>query len=110
MIPMRSFVLAVAATAFAACSGPSKPGTLPVADPVVERKPDPPAVTPPAPAPIAHAEKVRSFEGIDEYKLANGLRVLLFPDATQSTVTVNITYLVGSMHEGSGETGMAHLL
>ena len=25
-------------------------------------------------------------------------------------MTVNITYLVGSRHEGYGETGMAHLL
>ena len=58
----------------------------------------------------AKATKVRTVEGITEYKLANGLQVLLFPDTTQSTVTVNITYLVGSRHEGYGETGMAHLL
>ena len=56
------------------------------------------------------ATKVRSVEGITEYRLDNGLQVLLFPDPTQSTVTVNITYLVGSRHEGYGETGMAHLL
>ena len=50
-------------------------------------------------------------EGISEYTLnANGLRVLLFPDAASAKVTVNITYLVGSKHEGYGETGMAHLL
>ena len=54
--------------------------------------------------------KVTSVEGITEYRLANGLRVLLFPDPTKPTVTVNITYLVGSRHEGYGETGMAHLL
>ncbi len=54
--------------------------------------------------------KVSSVEGITEYKLANGLRVLLFPDASKQTITVNITYLVGSRHEGYGETGMAHLL
>ncbi len=53
---------------------------------------------------------VTSVEGIDEYGLENGLRVLLFPDPTKETVTVNITYLVGSRHEGYGETGMAHLL
>ena len=56
------------------------------------------------------AERVTSVEGITEYRLPNGLRVLLFPDPTQQTVTVNITYLVGSRHEGYGETGMAHLL
>lgn len=55
-------------------------------------------------------EKVASVEGITEYKLKNGLRVLLFPDQSKPTVTVNITYLVGSRHEGYGETGMAHLL
>ena len=58
----------------------------------------------------AAAEKVTSVEGITEYELANGLRVLLFPDPTKPTVTVNVTYLVGSRHEGYGETGMAHLL
>ncbi len=54
--------------------------------------------------------RVTSVEGITEYRLANGLRVLLFPDPTKRTVTVNITYLVGSRHENYGETGMAHLL
>ncbi|MEO8563932.1 MAG: pitrilysin family protein [bacterium] len=53
---------------------------------------------------------VTSVEGITEHRLGNGLRVLLFPDQSKPTVTVNITYLVGSRHEGYGETGMAHLL
>jgi zinc protease len=51
-----------------------------------------------------------SVEGITEYSLANGLRVVLFPDATKPTATVNVTYLVGSRQESYGETGMAHLL
>src|SRR5688572_25760744 len=54
--------------------------------------------------------KVTEAEGITEYRLGNGLRVLLFPDQSKPTITVNITYLVGSRHEGYGETGMAHLL
>ena len=54
--------------------------------------------------------KITSVEGITEYQLANGLKVLLFPDPSKSTITVNITYLVGSRHEGYGESGMAHLL
>ncbi len=69
------------------------------------------ATTPaPAAAKARPPWKVTSVEGITEYRLANGLRVLLFPDPTKPTVTVNITYLVGSRHEGYGETGMAHLL
>ena len=54
--------------------------------------------------------KGATVEGITEYQLGNGLKVLLFPDASKPTVTVNITYLVGSRHEGYGETGTAHLL
>jgi zinc protease len=55
-------------------------------------------------------KKIASVEGITEYLLPNGLRVLLFPDPTRPKVTVNLTILVGSRHEGYGETGMAHLL
>ncbi|HEY2749130.1 MAG TPA: pitrilysin family protein [Polyangia bacterium] len=54
--------------------------------------------------------KVVTIEGITEYAMDNGLRVLLFPDNSKAQVTVNVTYLVGSRHEGYGETGMAHLL
>ncbi|MFO1332760.1 MAG: pitrilysin family protein [Rubrivivax sp.] len=53
---------------------------------------------------------VRSVEGIDEYRLANGLQVLLVPDDSKPSTTVNLTYRVGSRHENTGETGMAHLL
>src|SRR5262245_62782113 len=55
-------------------------------------------------------KKVASVEGITEYQFDNGLRLLLFPDKSQSKVTVNMTVLVGSRQEGYGETGMAHLL
>ncbi|WP_077035247.1 pitrilysin family protein [Pelomonas sp. KK5] len=53
---------------------------------------------------------VRELGGIEEYRLANGLQLLLFPDEAQSTTTVNITYRVGSRQEAQGEYGMAHLL
>src|SRR3954464_4281043 len=55
-------------------------------------------------------QRITSVEGITEYALPNGLHVLLFPDTSKPKVTVNMTYLVGSRHEGYGETGMAHLL
>src|SRR5262245_42645739 len=51
-----------------------------------------------------------SMGGITEYNLANGMKVLLLPDQSQDTITVNVTYLVGSRHESYGERGMAHLL
>ena len=62
------------------------------------------AQTAPALAPVT------SVEGITEYRLANGLQVLLVPDDSKPSTTVNVTYRVGSRHEGYGETGMAHLL
>ncbi|MGN6108841.1 MAG: M16 family metallopeptidase [Kofleriaceae bacterium] len=87
--------------ATAAPPTPARTTTAPAAAPRPAAKP--------APA-RGRATKVRTVEGITEYRLDNGLQVLLFPDPTQSTVTVNITYLVGSRLEGYGETGMAHLL
>ncbi len=53
---------------------------------------------------------VRAVEGISEYRLANGLQVLLVADDSKPTTTVNLTVRVGSRHENYGETGMAHLL
>src|SRR4029079_1194548 len=66
--------------------------------------PTAPAQTPSAPV------RVTSVEGITEYRLPNGLQILLFPDNSKPSVTVNVTYMVGSRNEGAGETGMAHLL
>lgn len=78
---------------------------LPVA---AQRRPAP--RRPVSRAPAVTVTPGPTVEGISEYTLSNGLRVLLFPDASQPTATVNITYLVGSRHEGYGEKGMAHLL
>ncbi|HYF00132.1 MAG TPA: insulinase family protein [Planctomycetota bacterium] len=47
--------------------------------------------------------------GIEEHRLPNGLRVVLVPDRVKPTITVNLTVLVGSIHEGAGEAGMAHV-
>jgi zinc protease len=58
----------------------------------------------------AQPRPVTAVEGITEYRLANGLQVLLAPDDSKPTTTVNVTYRVGSRHENYGETGMAHLL
>src|SRR5450755_2466727 len=60
------------------------------------------------PPPVA--THIRTIEGVAEYRLANGLQVLLYPDEASSTLSVNVTYNVGSRHESYGETGMAHLL
>ncbi len=58
----------------------------------------------------AEPQRVTSIEGVTEYRLDNGLKVLMIPDRSVDSVMVHITYMVGSRHEGYGEKGMAHLL
>jgi len=58
----------------------------------------------------AAPKKIVTVEGITEYRLDNGLKILLFPEPSRPKVTVNLTVFVGSRHEGYGEAGMAHLL
>jgi zinc protease len=91
------------------CSGSVAAQTKapPAARPAAKAKP---AASGTAAKPSEAPVKVTSVEGITEYKLTNGLTVLLFPDPTKPTITVNITYKVGSRNENYGETGMAHLL
>ncbi|MFO1220249.1 MAG: pitrilysin family protein [Burkholderiaceae bacterium] len=59
---------------------------------------------------VAALAPVTQVEGITEYRLPNGMQVLLAPDDSKPTTTVNLTVRVGSRQENYGETGMAHLL
>ncbi|MFN9411177.1 MAG: M16 family metallopeptidase [Pirellula sp.] len=54
--------------------------------------------------------KVATVEGVTEYRFPNGARAVLFPEPSRQSISVNMTVLVGSRHEGYGEAGMAHLL
>ena len=94
----------------AGCGGTTPTTTVPAPPTSAVDTPPVDGAQPPPVAVSTRPTKVRTVEGITEYRLPNGLQVLLFPDPTQSTVTVNITYLVGSRLEGYGESGMAHLL
>ena len=58
----------------------------------------------------AEPKKIGTVEGLTEYQLDNGLKVVIFPEPSKDKITVNMTVLVGSRHEGYGEAGMAHLL
>lgn len=46
---------------------------------------------------------------LEDHTLPNGLRVIVQPDDTSPTVTVNLWVGVGSRHEEEGRTGFAHL-
>ncbi len=58
------------------------------------------------PEPVTSAPLIR----FEDYTLPNGLRVLLAPDKTASTIAVCVTYNVGSRDEPPGHTGWAHLM
>jgi zinc protease len=45
----------------------------------------------------------------EQYRLENGLRVILAPDPGTPVVAVNLWYDVGSRNERAGRTGFAHL-
>jgi zinc protease len=91
-VPLPASIVLVLAIALAALSGAA-----------AQAQPRPAAL----PAGVSEATRV---EGITEYRLANGLQLLLALDESKPTTTVNLTYRVGSRHENYGETGMAHLL
>ncbi|HUN91337.1 MAG TPA: pitrilysin family protein [Burkholderiaceae bacterium] len=78
----------------------------PIAAPIAAASPAAPAAST-VPSGVT---AVTTIEGVSEYRLPNGLQVLLYPDPSRPTATVNITYHVGSRQERYGETGMAHLL
>ena len=106
-ISLMASALGLAVGCASASAGGGASGSPPVLGAPAESSASVPAAPAGTAGPIA---KVQSVEGITEYRLANGLKVLLYPDQSKPTLTVNITFFVGSRHEGYGETGMAHLL
>jgi zinc protease len=107
-IKWRSPVLPL--TLLLALAGSLNPSLAQTPDAKTQAKRVPPPAAAVALKPMPAPEFVRELGGIEEYRLPNGLQILLLPDAAQSTTTVNITYRVGSRHEAPGEYGMAHLL
>ncbi len=74
-------------------------------------QPAPAAGTAAPPAVVAGVKFVKSFGGIDEYRLTdNGLDILLAPDHSAPVVTFQVTYRVGSRNEVTGTTGATHIL
>ena len=56
------------------------------------------------------AERVSELDGVVEYRLANGLRAILAPDAKSTAIAFNMIYLTGSLADPQGQGGTAHLL
>jgi zinc protease len=58
----------------------------------------------------AAAEKPQASPRVSEFKLANGLQVLVIPDRRAPVVTQMIWYKVGAADEPRGSSGIAHFL
>ena len=56
------------------------------------------AMTTQRPTEAGPPQHVTTVEGISEFQLDNGTRILLFPDPSKPQVTVNMTVFVGSRH------------
>ncbi|MBI4469129.1 MAG: insulinase family protein [Acidobacteria bacterium] len=54
--------------------------------------------------------KTNAREGIEEYRLENGLKILLRPQHAAPVVAFMVLYRVGSRNEAVGHTGATHLL
>lgn len=58
----------------------------------------------------ADIEKVTQQQGIQEYRLENGLRVLLAPNEKETKVMLDVLYFTGSLNDPKHKSGLAHLL
>ncbi|WMW79860.1 insulinase family protein [Undibacterium cyanobacteriorum] len=54
--------------------------------------------------------KIQSLGNVSEYRLDNGLTLLLIPDKKQHSTTINMVYRVGSRYENEHNNGLAHVL
>ncbi len=69
-----------------------------------------PVIAQRAPAPVAVADLVKRVDiPYRQFRLANGLRVIVHTDRKAPIVGVAMWYDVGSKHEPKGKTGFAHL-
>lgn len=59
---------------------------------------------------VAGVEFVKEVAGIQEFKLDNGLKIILKPNKTVPLISWQVWYKVGSRNEALNLTGMAHYL
>ncbi|MEB5929867.1 M16 family metallopeptidase [Acinetobacter schindleri] len=53
---------------------------------------------------------VKTEQNIEEYKLDNGLRIVLAPNDKENKTFMNTVYFTGSLNDPQGKGGLAHLL
>ncbi|MDH5818871.1 M16 family metallopeptidase [Acinetobacter pseudolwoffii] len=53
---------------------------------------------------------VKTEQNVEEYRLDNGLRIILAPNDKENKIFMNTVYLTGSLNDPKGKGGLAHLL
>ena len=53
---------------------------------------------------------VKTEQNVEEYRLDNGLRIILAPNDKENKIFMNTVYLTGSLNDPQGKGGLAHLL
>ncbi|WP_180186284.1 pitrilysin family protein [Acinetobacter sp. YH01008] len=53
---------------------------------------------------------VKTEQNVEEYRLDNGLRIILAPNDKENKIFMNTAYLTGSLNDPKGKGGLAHLL
>ena len=61
-------------------------------------------------ASFAQPVLVKTEQNIEEYRLENGLRIILASNDKENKVFMNTVYLTGSLNDPQGKGGLAHLL
>ena len=59
---------------------------------------------------LAQPVLLKTEQNVEEYKLENGLRIILAPNDKENKVFMNTVYLTGSLNDPQGKGGLAHLL
>src|SRR5690606_32479599 len=59
---------------------------------------------------LAQPVLLKTEQNVEEYKLENGLRIILVPNDKENKVFMNTVYLTGSLNDPQGKGGLAHLL
>lgn len=59
---------------------------------------------------FAQTVLVKTEQNIEEYKLDNGMRVVLAPNDKENKIFINTVYLTGSLNDPQSKGGLAHLL
>jgi zinc protease len=104
-LPLARLFAATALTATVLAGCVTAPSKDPVADTTAQA-----ADSTPVALPVTKEGHIASENGVHEYRLANGLKLIVKEDHRAPVVVSQVWYKAGSSYEHNGTTGVAHVL